>query len=114
MIFFELMEAYSKKYEVDMSAFLWYFHNTEEGQNFGSLFFKTPNQRVERIPVTAKMLLAFANNEKWLIDYPSHFIPEKRWDIVFNRILFGVIVVVLVVLFFMKGVHSSDKYNCGY
>ena len=99
--FVELMGVYSKEYEVDMSAFLWYFHNTEEGQNFGSLFFKTPNQRVERIPITAKMLLLFVNNGKWQIDYPPHFIPEKRWDIVFNRFFVGV-VFILVVLFFIK------------
>ena len=100
--FFELMEVYSDKYKVDMSDFLWYFHNTEEGQNFGSLFFKTPFQRIKRIPVTAKMLLLFANNGKWRMDYPSHFISEKRWDIVFNRLFVGVIVAVLVAIFFIK------------
>lgn len=91
--FFDFIEAYSKKYKVDMSNFLWYFHNTEEGYNFGAFFFKTPNQRVKRIPLTAKMLLIFINSNKWDIDYPLHFIPKNRWDIIFNRIFFCIFVV---------------------
>ena len=100
--FFDLMEVYSQKYKVDMSNFLWYFHNMEEGHNIGSLFFKTPNQRVKRIPVTAKMLLGFINTNKWDIDYPLHFMPKKRWDIIFNRVFFCILAAFFAILLFMK------------
>ncbi len=39
--FHELIEKYAKKYPVDMSSYLWYFHADEEGQNFGGVFFQT-------------------------------------------------------------------------
>lgn len=83
--FYELMEAFAKRYNVDMSEFIWYFHSGEEGLNIPSaMFFKPPYARVARIPVTPLMLSEFANTGKWSIDYPSHDIPKKRFDLTVN------------------------------
>lgn len=85
--FHEMIEEYSKKFSVDMTSYLWYFHSDEEGQNFGACFFKTPNERVKRIPVTPKMLVDFANKGKWTIDYPEHTLPKRRYDLIINTVL---------------------------
>ena len=93
--FHELIDKYAKKYSVDMSSYLWYFHADEEGQNFGSIFFRPPYKRVKRIPVTPQMLSDFVNEGKWNINYPSHKLPKLRIDTFINLVLF------LVVLFFL-------------
>ena len=81
--FHELMEEYHKKFSVDMSNYLWYFHADEEGRNsgIGNIFFKPPYERVKRIPVTPQMLYKFANNGKWDLQYPTHKLPKYRIDI---------------------------------
>ena len=88
--FNELMKAYSAKFNVDMSQYLWYFHTEEEGagNGLGGFFFKPPNERVTRIPVTPKMLLDFAENGRWHIEYPEHHLPKRRYDFLINKIIF--------------------------
>ena len=85
-----------------MDGFLWYFHYGEEANSFPSgLFFKPPNYRVERIPITPEMLLQFAKSGKWAIDYPEHTLPKVRYDMVINRALLIMMLGVLgVVLWF--------------
>ena len=41
---FELIEKFSKKYDVDISNFLWYFHHEEEGSwnSIGGCFINRP------------------------------------------------------------------------
>lgn len=85
--FHELIDEYARKYQVDMTVYLWYFHADEEGQNIGGIFFRPPYERVQRIPVTPIMLKEFANKGKWEIDYPNHQLPKKRYDLLFNQIL---------------------------
>jgi hypothetical protein len=85
--FFELMEAYAKRFTVDMSGFLWYFHSREEGHNLGGLFFRSPDQRVQRIPVTLERLVHSALNRKWSVVYPPHQIPERRRNLRINLTL---------------------------
>ena len=65
--FDELLERYSKIFNVDMNDYLWYFHRAEEGFGClpGSLFFKPPCDRVKQIPITPPMLTEFANMGKW-------------------------------------------------
>lgn len=76
---------YSKKFNVDISTALWYFHNREEGlHGLGGLLFPPPYKRVKHIPVTPAMLLDFANKGKWNIDYPQHTIPKRRYDLIIN------------------------------
>jgi hypothetical protein len=84
--FHELMEVYAKTFHVDLTDYLWYFHTNEEGWSLGALFFKPPYSRVKRIPVTARMLLNFANSGKWAVKYPNHRLPKKRYDILINQI----------------------------
>ncbi len=95
---FELIEAYSKQFEVDVSNCLWYYHNTEEGYGgLGQLFFKPPNKRVPYLPITPTILLDFANKGKWDMDYPEHSIPDKRHDLTVNAIVFIIFLILLVI-----------------
>lgn len=97
--FHEMIDKYAQKFNVDISSYLWYFHTNEEGQNFGGSFFKAPYERVKRIPVTPKMLLDFANNGQWTIDYPEHTLPKRRYDIIINQVLvLGFFVIVIIYL----------------
>lgn len=93
----ELIEKYQMKYNVDMSNYLWYFHCDEEGSTFiTGMFFKPPYKRVTRIPITPKMLTDFANSKIWKIDYPEHKLPKYRYDMIFNQVLFLVILICLI------------------
>jgi len=87
--FHELIEAYQKKFFVDMTGYLWYFHADEEGGSFsiGSIFSKPPYERVKRIPITPQMLTDFANIGKWEIKYPEHKLPRYRYDIWMGQLL---------------------------
>jgi hypothetical protein len=88
--FHEMIEKYSKKFSVDMSNYLWYFHADEEGSSgIGGAFFTAPYERVKRIPVTPLMLTNFANQQKWDIQYPEHSLPKKRYDLLINTVIGG-------------------------
>jgi hypothetical protein len=82
-----LMEQYAKKFNVDMSQYLWYFHTEEESISLGSLFFKPPHTRVEHIGITVTMLLQNANTGKWSLPYPEHHLPKHRYDLIMNAII---------------------------
>jgi hypothetical protein len=84
--FHELIDAYQKRFAVDMSGYCWYFHAGEEGYSIGALFFDPPYKRVKPIAVTPAMLLEFANKGSWSIDYPEHQLPKQRWDIIINQV----------------------------
>lgn len=83
--FHEMIEKYAKKYQVDMSDYLWYFHTNEEGQSFGGIFFRAPYKRVNRISVTPQMLADFIATKKWKVEYPRHEIPKQRMDLLIDR-----------------------------
>lgn len=90
--FNELMDAYSKRFNVEMSDYRWYFHTQEEGFNIGSMVFPPPNELVERIPVTPMMLAEFAMQGKWGVAYPEHQLPKYRLDLTFNTLLFLLVI----------------------
>ncbi len=95
--FEDLMELYASRFNVDMTSYLWYFHTDEEGSpGLGGYFFRPPNERVTRIPVTPRMMLDFANSGKWAIVYPEHTIPKRRWDLTFNLIVFLLTIAAIV------------------
>lgn len=94
--FHNMIKWYTKNYSVDMSNYLWYFHTDEEGQNFGGLFFKPPYKRVERIPITPRLLAKFIKTKKWDIDYPNHSIPKLRVDLMINWIMILLFLIVLI------------------
>ena len=101
--FFEMMAEYSKKYDVNLSEYLWYFHSDEEGIfSLGALFFAPPYKRVKRIAVTPLMLTEFANSKKWGITYPKHSINSRRIDLLINRIAGGTIILVMCLITLKK------------
>ena len=100
--FDDFIHKYSKLFNVEMTSYLWYFHSREEGQNFGKLFFKAPNKRVTRIPVTPFMLLNFATEGKWNIEYPIHSIPQKRYDLSINKFLFILVSAYAIYYWFIR------------
>lgn len=102
---YELIEAYAKEFHVDCSNLLWYFHNCEEGLNFpGNLFFKSPDEMVEYIPITPAILLDFANKGKWDIEYPQHEIPKMRKDMMTSRVVMSIILVFMLLMLLAKAV----------
>lgn len=100
--FHEMIDKYSETYEIDMTEYLWYFHSDEEGQNFGALFFKPPYSRVERIPVTPRLLTEFLNTKKWTIKYPEHKLPNNRIDITINQIMVLVFILIVLTVWILK------------
>lgn len=79
--FHELMEAYQAQYQVDMDGYLWYFHTNEEGLGGWwptELFNRHPDDKVDRIVITPRMLTDFANAGKWGIVYPPHDFEASR------------------------------------
>jgi hypothetical protein len=96
--FQEMMDEYSRKFNVDITSYLWYFHGNEEGGNsLGSIFFKPPYERVERILLTPKMLADFANEGVWKIDYPEHTLPKRRYDLMVNFITLCLVILCVVI-----------------
>ena len=83
------IQEFSKKYSVDISSCLWYFHFSEEGSwnNIGGTFFQSPDKRVQHIAVTPLMLSEFTKKGKWDISYPEHTLPKRRYDIIINQSL---------------------------
>ncbi len=101
--FHEMIEKYSKKYHIDMSDYKWYFHADEEGQSsIGSIFFKPPYERVQRIAVTPQMLADFIVTKKLEIEYPEHEIPKQRTDLTINAIILTLFLIGLGVWIIMK------------
>jgi hypothetical protein len=94
----ELIEEYSKRFNVDVSDYRWYFHTGEEGVgliNIGGMISPPPDARVPHIPITIGMLSDFANKGRWSIVYPEHSLPERRHDLMINRWL-GLILLALM------------------
>lgn len=83
----ELLVAFAERFRVDLSGFLWYFHTDEDGVSPGRLFFRAPQDRVTRIPLRLALLYRAAEIGRWPVDYPEHFLPARRWDVVFNQCL---------------------------
>lgn len=93
----ELMESFARRFGVDGDNYRWYFHHSEEGSNFGGVFFAPPDRRVKRLPITPDILIEAIEAKKWPLEYPSHKVPTARWDIRLNQLLL-VIPVVLAAL----------------
>ncbi|SHK19247.1 Protein of unknown function [Reichenbachiella agariperforans] len=94
--FHEMIENFARNYNIDMSTYLWYFHADEEGQNLGSFFFKPPYARVDRIPVTPKLLADAVETKKWNVKYPEHKLPKYRIDIIISYVIIGLIIGIVI------------------
>lgn len=97
------MDKYAIKFNVNMETYLWYFHHEEETIGwFGALFFKTPRQYVSHIPITPKLLLDSANAGYWIVQYPEHQIPKRRYDVILNRLFTLVLLIILIAIMVKK------------
>ena len=56
----EFLSDFIRRFNVDMSKYLWYFHTEEESGHFFGWLFPPPNARVEHIPVTIRLLIQAA------------------------------------------------------
>ena len=99
---FTLIHNFGKRFNVDLTEYLWYFHHSEEGTNIGSFFVKSPDQRVKRIPVTPNLLLESAQEKRWVCQYPEHRLPKTRADILINQIVFLSALVLVLILILLK------------
>lgn len=101
--FFDFIENYSKRFNVNTESFLWYFHSPEETFfNLGALFFKPPDRRVNRIPVTVGMLKQFADRGFWDVAYPPHTLPRRRYDIYLTWLIWLELLVIAVISALVK------------
>jgi hypothetical protein len=82
-----LMLEYSKRFDVNLDGYIWYFHTGEEGFSPGALLFRPPDMRVKRISITIGMLYEFAQLGRWNVQCPEHSIPRWRTDILVNWIV---------------------------
>ena len=82
-----LMLEYSKRFAVNLDSYIWYFHTCEEGFSPGGLFFRSPDMRVKRIPITIGMLYEFAQAGRWDVQYPAHSVPRWRLDVLVDLIV---------------------------
>ena len=96
--FHELIDEYSKKFNVNLDNYLWYFHTDEEGHSnsIGRIFFKAPYERVTQIPVTPTLLLDSANVGKWVLTYPEHSLPKRRNDILVNQVIVVMFIIFVI------------------
>jgi hypothetical protein len=100
--FSDFIDNYSKRFNVNVNLYLWYFHHTEEGNSWGSNFFNAPNEIVDHIPVTPNMLFEFAKKSKWDLKYPEHKLPKSRYDLIANQIFFGLIIILMAYFILRK------------
>ncbi|MEI6945828.1 DUF1493 family protein [Paraflavisolibacter sp. H34] len=99
-----MVGQFARKYGVNLEGYRWYFHTDEEGGTggIGGRLFAPPYKRVERIPVTPRMLADFANSGRWSLPYPDHRLPPVRYDILLNQVLFFGAVIALAVVLLQK------------
>lgn len=82
----DFMEAFVARFDVDATAYRWYFHHGDEGWNPGALFHRPIYRRFGRIPITLAILTEAVRTRRWPVVYPDHVVPGRRWDIVINQI----------------------------
>jgi hypothetical protein len=95
---FVLIESFGNFYGVNIESFLWYFHSPEEASSPFCLLFPQPNKRVSRIPITPELLAEYANTKNWGLDYPTHDLLNKRWDIILLNVFFYTLGVVGILI----------------
>lgn len=66
-----IISGYAKRFNVDLSGYLWYFH-TESEAAVANSFYVAPYEKLGgRIPITLQMLVDFAHKGFWDITYPE-------------------------------------------
>jgi len=74
----EFMDEFSERFQVDISAYRWYFHHGSEGFDLLALFVKRPEHWVEPIAITPRDLIKAIEDRRWPITYPPHEEPVPR------------------------------------
>lgn len=92
----EFLAEFAKRFDVDLSGFLWYFHTEEDGVSPGRLLFAAPQDRVQKIPLKLALLYQAVELSRWPVDYPEHSLPRRRWDVVVNQCLAAALAVGLL------------------
>jgi hypothetical protein len=97
---FNFIERFATKFEIDISNYHWYFHHGEEvSLNIGSLFFKPPYRRVDRIPILPQVLAEAIHTKRWPVEYPEHKLPSVRWDIrISQAVTLGIVAMFVALL----------------
>jgi hypothetical protein len=97
---FDLIERFATKFEIDITNYHWYFHHGEEvSLNIGSLFFKPPYRRVDRIPTLPQVLAEAIHTKRWPVEYPEHKLPSVRWDIrISQAVTLGIVAMFVALL----------------
>ncbi|MCT4623375.1 MAG: DUF1493 family protein [Schleiferiaceae bacterium] len=94
--FDDLIRSYAERFNVDMSKYLWYFHQDEESSwSIGKMIFPPPRQ-VERIKITPAALDKFQFSGRWDIKYPIHQISKTRCDVLVD---WGILLLIISVIF---------------
>ncbi|MEO0452419.1 MAG: DUF1493 family protein [Pseudomonadota bacterium] len=96
----DFMIEFGQRFDVDLSNYNWYFHTEEEGYSIGSLFFKSLDRRVARIPITLEILANSIETKKWSVHYPEHTLPPFRKDLAVDRTLVIVALIFAIWVFF--------------
>src|SRR5262245_10993482 len=94
---FEFVERFATKFDIDITNYRWYFHHGEEGFYIGGWFFRPPYRRVDRIPITPRVLAEAIRIKRWPLEYPGHKLPSVRWDIRSSQLFTLAIITLLVV-----------------
>ena len=98
----DFIEAFVARFEVDATAYRWYFHHGEEGWSIGALFYRPIHRRFGYIPITLAVLTEAVRTRRWPIAYPEHVVPGRRWDIVINHIFAAAVMAGLAVWGWMR------------
>jgi hypothetical protein len=95
----DFIATYRSKFGVNMEDYRWYFHtNVVSGDTsaLGKMLFKPTPNAVKHIPITAKILWESANVGKWLISYPEHTVPRRRFDAYIQATILLIFIVVVL------------------
>ena len=95
----EFIAAFRTKFGVNMEEYRWYFHtNVVSGDTsaLGKMVFKPKPNAVKHIHITAKILWESASVGKWVIWYPEHTVPKRRFDAYIQATILLIFIVVVV------------------
>lgn len=81
---FELIEAFSEKFAVDLEGYDWVFHHNDEGALSSASLVRGPHGRVTRIPLTTHVLVEAARTGRWPVTYPAYQPMNRRWDLLLS------------------------------
>ena len=106
----EFVDGYAREFNVDMTDYRWYYHGDEEGLlSFGGLVYPPPQRQVTRIPVSVDQLAEFAVAGTWRVTYPVEEVDLRRRDMVVNRVIGYVLLLLTLSLLMYKFVAAQGR-----